>query len=108
MTDQPVNDFELVSFLLEGLGSEYDPFVTFVTTCVEPISLKDLYSHILTHKLHLSMANANVNNKFALLTLATMGTHNPFLEIMALTTPTTIEALEACQILAPQISLPSL
>ena len=27
---QPLNDFELVSFLLAGLGSEYDPFVTSV------------------------------------------------------------------------------
>jgi hypothetical protein len=30
--DQPLNDFELVSFLLAGLGSKFDPFVTSVTT----------------------------------------------------------------------------
>jgi hypothetical protein len=28
---QPLNDFESVSFLLKGLDSEYDPFVTSVT-----------------------------------------------------------------------------
>jgi hypothetical protein len=36
---QPLNDFESVSFLLKGLGSEYDPFVTLVTTRVDPLSI---------------------------------------------------------------------
>jgi len=31
---QPLNDFESVSFLLKGLESQYDPFVTSVTTRV--------------------------------------------------------------------------
>jgi hypothetical protein len=31
---QPLNDFESVSFLLKGIGSEFDPFVTSVTTRV--------------------------------------------------------------------------
>lgn len=35
-----------MSFLLAGLGSTYDSFVMFVTTRVDPISLKDLYSHM--------------------------------------------------------------
>lgn len=63
-TDQSLNDFELVSFLLEVVGPEYDPFVTSVTICVNPIWLKDLYSHLLAHKLRLSMVDSNVNNKY--------------------------------------------
>jgi hypothetical protein len=38
--DQPLNEFDLVSFLLAGLNSDYDSFVTSVTTRVDPISLE--------------------------------------------------------------------
>jgi hypothetical protein len=34
-----LNDFESVSFLLKGLGSDYDLFVTSVTTRVDPLQL---------------------------------------------------------------------
>jgi hypothetical protein len=45
--EQPLNDFDLISFLLAGLGSEYDAFVTSVTTRIDPISLEELYGHLL-------------------------------------------------------------
>jgi hypothetical protein len=48
---QPLNDFESVSFLLKGLGSEYDPFVTSVTTRVDPLSIDELYGHRLAHEM---------------------------------------------------------
>ena len=51
--DQPLNDFELVSFLLARLGSNYNSFVTSVTTCVDPLFLEDLYGHLLAHEMHL-------------------------------------------------------
>jgi hypothetical protein len=50
---QPLNDFESVSFLLKGLGSEYDPFVTSVTTRVNPLSIDELYGHFLAHEMRL-------------------------------------------------------
>jgi hypothetical protein len=50
---QPLNVFKLVYFLLFGLGSEYNPFVTSVTTRVDHLSLVDLYAHLLTHEMHL-------------------------------------------------------
>ena len=50
---QPLNDFELTSFLHAGLGSKYDPFVTSVTTRVDPLSIEDLYSHLFTHEMRL-------------------------------------------------------
>jgi hypothetical protein len=37
--NQPLNDYETVSFLLAGLGTDYDSFVTSITTRVEPLSL---------------------------------------------------------------------
>jgi ABC-type metal ion transport system substrate-binding protein len=48
---QPLNDFESVSFLLKGLSSEYDPFVTSVTTRVDPLSFDELYSYLLAHEM---------------------------------------------------------
>ncbi|KAF5451062.1 hypothetical protein F2P56_031361 [Juglans regia] len=51
--DQPLNEFELVSFLLAGLGPEFDSFVTSVTTRVDPISLEDLYGHLIAHEIRL-------------------------------------------------------
>jgi hypothetical protein len=42
-----------VSFLLKGLGSEYDPFVTSVTTRVDPLSIDELYGHLLAHEMRL-------------------------------------------------------
>lgn len=40
--DQPLNDSELTSFLLAGLGFDYDSFVTSVTTRVDPLAPEDL------------------------------------------------------------------
>ena len=52
-TAQPLNDFELVSFLLASLGSNYDSFVTSMTTRVDPLSIKEPYGHLLAHELRL-------------------------------------------------------
>jgi hypothetical protein len=59
--DQPLNDFELISFLLAGLGSDYDSFVTSVTTRVEPLSLEDLYGHLLAHEQRLAHNIASID-----------------------------------------------
>jgi len=48
-----LNDFEIVSFLLAGLGSDYDSFVTLVTTRVDPLFIEELYGHLLAHELQL-------------------------------------------------------
>jgi hypothetical protein len=48
-----LNDFESVSYLLAGLGSEYDPFVSSVTTWLDPLSLDELYGHHLSHEMRI-------------------------------------------------------
>ena len=48
-----LNDFEITSFLLAGLGSEYDFFVTSVTTRVDPLTIDELNGHLLAHELRL-------------------------------------------------------
>ena len=66
--DHPLDNFELVSFFLAGLGSEYDSLVTSVQTRADPLSIEGLYDHLLTHEIRLaqnqpvvdlSMAGAN-------------------------------------------------
>lgn len=39
---QPLRDFEIQSYLLMGLGCEYDLFVISVTTQVDPRSLHEI------------------------------------------------------------------
>jgi hypothetical protein len=53
VAEQHLNDFESVSYLLAGLGSEYDPFVTSVTTRLDPLSLDKLYGHLFAHKMRI-------------------------------------------------------
>jgi len=72
---QPLNDFELVSFLLAGLGSEFDPFVTSVTTRVDPMSIEELYAHLLTHEMRLEH---NSTAAEAVFPYANVATAHPF------------------------------
>jgi hypothetical protein len=48
--NHPLNDFEAISFLLAGLGTDYDSFVTYVTTRVEPLTIEDINGHLLAHE----------------------------------------------------------
>lgn len=41
-----------MAYLLAGLGSDYDPFVTSITTKTEALSLDDVYAHLLTFEAH--------------------------------------------------------
>jgi hypothetical protein len=59
--NKPLNHFEMVYFLLAGLGSEYDPFVTFVQTRVEPLPIEELYGHLLAHELRLDYHNTAID-----------------------------------------------
>lgn len=50
---QHLNDFESVSYLLVGLRLEYDPFVTSITIRLDPLSLNELYGHLLAHEMRI-------------------------------------------------------
>ena len=62
--DHPLKEFELVSFLLAGLGPDFDSFVTSVKICTDPLSLEDLYGHLLSHELHLAQNQPSVDLSF--------------------------------------------
>ena len=59
--DQPLPHHESLSFLLAGLGSDYDSLVTSVQTQLTPIALEDLYGHLLSHELRLSHNQPSVD-----------------------------------------------
>ncbi len=48
--DEPLKDSELTSYVLVGLGLEYDSLVTTVTTRIDPITIDVLYGNLLTHE----------------------------------------------------------
>lgn len=50
-----VEDDEMVSFILTGLDSNYNPIVTLVTSRVDPISLSDLYAQVMAYETRLEM-----------------------------------------------------
>jgi len=73
--DETLKDSELVSYLLAGLGSDYDPFITSITTRIDPISLDELFGYLLTQEqrlehsrsagdLSVSSVNAAQRNNF--------------------------------------------
>ncbi len=47
---QPLNDFEQHSFLLAGLGTDFDSIVASLSTKSELMTIEDLYSHLLIHE----------------------------------------------------------
>ena len=47
---QALLDIEMSSYILDGLRTEYNPFVTSVTTRVDPLSLDELYGYLLAHE----------------------------------------------------------
>ncbi|KAJ0983603.1 hypothetical protein J5N97_011858 [Dioscorea zingiberensis] len=55
---KPLQDEEVISYMLAGLGSEYDPLVTSITTRTEPISINDLYAHLLSFEMRLEHHNS--------------------------------------------------
>ena len=48
--DQPLNDFELISFFLANIGSNHDSYIPSVTTIVDSLSFKDLYDYFLVYE----------------------------------------------------------
>jgi len=76
---QPLNVFVMVSFLLAGLGSDFDPFVTFVTTRAEPLSVDEIYGHLLSHEMRLEQHQASLDLLVASANFANRGyySHHP-------------------------------
>lgn len=58
---QPVSDSDLASSLLSGLGSEYEAFITSMTTRVKSITLDDLTRFLLCQEVHLEESSTSID-----------------------------------------------
>jgi hypothetical protein len=56
--ENPVKDADLVCYIIGGLSADYDPLVASLTTRLEPISLEDLYAHLLIFEQRLERNNS--------------------------------------------------
>jgi len=63
----------MVSFLLAGFRSDFDPFITFVTTRAEPLSVDEIYGHLLSHEMRLKQHQASLDLSVAGANVATRG-----------------------------------
>ena len=72
---QPLDDFEVISYLIGGLSSDYDSFVTSVITKVDPMTLEEFYGYLLTHEQHLEQLHSIITD--ALHPTANARTNNP-------------------------------
>ena len=59
--DSALQDDDVIAYLLAGLGPDYDPFVTSMTTKSETLTLDDVFAHLMTLKL----ANYNTRLNFS-------------------------------------------
>jgi hypothetical protein len=74
---QPLNGFEKVSFLLAGLGSDFDPFITSVTTRAEPLSVDEIYGHLFSHEMRFEQHQASLDLSVAGANFASRGNSSP-------------------------------
>ena len=59
--NQPIQDSELVSHILAGLGTDYESLVTSVTTRPDSIKLNDLYGYLLSHEIRLDQQQTAID-----------------------------------------------
>lgn len=52
---KPMQDDEIVTYLLAGLDGDYDPLVTSITTRSDVMSVSDVYAHLLSFELRLEL-----------------------------------------------------
>ena len=71
--DQPLPEFQLVSFLLASLRLEYDTFVTSVQQRSELVALDYLYGHLLNHEIRLEQNQPFVDISAATTNFASHG-----------------------------------
>jgi len=53
---------EIISYLLSGLGHDYDSFVTTITACTDPVTLEEVYALLLTTESRLLHNNSPMSS----------------------------------------------
>ena len=73
---EPIKDSELLSYILGGLGVEYESLVTSISTHIEPVLLDDLYSHLLIHEQRLENAHNPIDFSVSTVNVAQRNSSN--------------------------------
>ena len=47
---QPLTSDDIITYVLAGLGQDYDSLASIITARLDPVSLKELYSLLLIYK----------------------------------------------------------
>uniref|UniRef100_A0A2N9H7S4 Uncharacterized protein n=1 Tax=Fagus sylvatica TaxID=28930 RepID=A0A2N9H7S4_FAGSY len=71
--DKPLTEEEQISFLLAGLGSEFESFITTVQMRTDLMSIEALYGHLLSHELRIAHAQPKVDLSLASAHFASRG-----------------------------------
>lgn len=58
LVGQPLQDEELISYILMGLNSDCKPLVTSITTRLDTMSINDVYAHLLAFEMRLDIENS--------------------------------------------------
>jgi hypothetical protein len=74
--EKPLTNCEVVSYILSGLNLEYDSFVTTITTQLDPISMEELYGHLLTFESRLEQQTTVPDIVFPFANVFTKTTNN--------------------------------
>lgn len=61
-----LSSIEFTTFLLVGLGTNYDSVVTSIITRVDPLTSTQVYSHLLTHESRLALQHSNLTTSVEL------------------------------------------
>lgn len=49
-TGSPIPDSDLITYILNGLGADYNSFIVALTTKSDPVTLSDLHGFLLSHE----------------------------------------------------------
>ena len=71
-----LEDDEMVSYILTGLDDDYDSVVTSVANRVEPISLGELYTQLISHEQRLEMHSGGSQSSANLASRGGRGSNN--------------------------------
>jgi hypothetical protein len=82
---KPIEASKLVTIILVGLGPEYDPLVTSVTTRQDSISLNELYGFMLSYEMRLEQHKSTIDLSISTANTAQRQNHPIHITIMATT-----------------------
>jgi hypothetical protein len=60
VADHALHHDEIISYLLSGLGHDYDSFVTTIIARIDPVTLEEVYALLLTTYSHLLHNNSPI------------------------------------------------